>query len=406
MDVPKSTYYSCKVGQVHRNVTGQYYALTFSMPRRQINSITSFGPTVDIVWAIWSTFAGFNSQRLPASCYLPGAVVDFDQLVSMTDAALSYGCDIEDTAGYMPGVANALFEIVRWCPLKEPHLAVPEKAINYLVKVGYDLEKRNSEGLTPLLHAASSYRPQIIQCLRTYINRGADINAVDVSGRGALHRALAVPHCFDNWQNLRLTDKILFDFLSYYYVPMFIYDTEQVGYATDYDDIGLDPKPLENELLAEGLIRRGKVCLGKCQSSPMHRVSIKANTARLRLDWTVPSDACQCGIDFDELAAKPTAYGDPSVPDGPEYDYIICKDFHGAEHFIKHPIKVLKTRLRFKLLTLLRANCDPNVRDKDRASPSDYARRDRLWPQWYWALKNAGFSYQPESDRWVRASVS
>ncbi|CAD6593156.1 MAG: hypothetical protein ASARMPREDX12_006868 [Alectoria sarmentosa] len=361
-----------------------------------------FGTTVDIVWAIWSTFADYNSQMLPASYYLPNVVRDFDQVASMTDAALRYGCDIEDVTGWTPRVANALFEIVRWCSLKEPHLSVPEKAIKYLVKVGYDLERRNHEGLTPLLDAATNYPPQVIQCLNTYIKIGADINAVDASGRGALHGALAVPHCFEHWNTLRLKNKIMFDILSYYYVPMCVFDTEDDEFAGDYEDVGLDPKPLEQKLLAERSIRRGKVCLGKCQSSRMHRVKSDTNSTRMTFDWTVSSDACECGIDFDGYAAELTAYGDPHVPDGSAYEYIFCKDFAGAEHFIRHPIKVLKTRLRFKLLTLLRANCDPNVLDNAGASPSDYARRDGLWPQWHWALKNTGFSYEPGSDRWSR----
>ncbi len=271
--------------------------------------MASFGNTLDIVWAIWSTFASYNSRVLPASCYLPNVVMDFDQVVSMTDAALRYGCDIEDAAGYMPEVANALFEIVRWCPLKEPHLSVPEKANNYLVKIGYDLENRNSRGLMPLLHAASSYQPQVIQCLNTYTKRRADINAVDTLGRGALHRALAVPHCFDSWKTLRLTDYILSDIMSYYYVPMCVLDTESVGYATDYEDTGLDSKPLECKLLAERPIPRGKVYLGNCQGSRLHGLGPNPNPAKMRLDWTVPSSICECGINFDDYATKICLWG-------------------------------------------------------------------------------------------------
>ena len=324
----------------------------------------------------------------------------------MTNAAVRSGCDIEDATGYMPEVANALFEIVRWCPLNEPHLTVPEKAITYLVQVGYDLERRNSEGLTPLLHAASSYRPQVVQCLNAYLKMQADINAVDSLGRGPLHCALAVPSCFDHWKSLRLTDYILFDIMNYHWVPACVYDTEHVGYASDFEDVGFDPKPLEHRHSAERPVRRGRVCLGLCQSSRLHGLIADPHADKPRLDWTVPSDACKCGIDFDDHAARLTNHGDPCVPDGPEYDYIICKDFRGVEHFIKHPVKVLKTRLRFKLLTLLRGNCDPNLLDNAGSSPSDYARRDGLWPQWHWALKNTGFSYEPESDRWVRTLAS
>lgn len=94
------------------------------------------------------------------------------------------------------------------------------------------------------------------------------------------------------------------------------FDTEHDGFARDYEDVGLDPKPLEQKLLAERSIRRGKVCLGKCQSSRMHRVKSDPKSARMTFDWTVPCDACECGIDFDDYAAKLTAHGDPCVPDG------------------------------------------------------------------------------------------
>ena len=358
------------------------------------------------MWAIWSKFASYNSRELPESYLLPSVVWDFDQLVSMTNAAIRSGCDIEDATCYMPEVANALFEIVRWCPLNEPHLEVPRKAITYLTEVGYDLERRNSEGFTPLLHAARCYQPQVVQCLNAYLKMKADINAVDSLGRGPLHCALTVPCCFDHWKSLRLTNYILFDIMNYYWVPRCVYDTEHIGYTSDFEYVGLDPNSLEHPHLAESPVRRGRVCLGRCRSSRLYGLTADPNADKARLDWTVPSDACKCGIDFDDHAARLTTYGDPCVPDGPEYDYIICKDFPGTEHFIKHPVKVLKTRLRFKLLTLLRGNCDPNLLDNMGLSPSDYARRDGLWPQWHWALKNTGFSYEPESDRWVRGLVS
>lgn len=65
-------------------------------------------------------------------------------------------------------------------------------------------------------------------------------------------------------------------------------------------------------------------------------------------------------------------------------------------------MEVLKTRLRVVLLTLLRTGCDPNVLDYQNASPTTYARQYDLWPQWSWALEQAGYEYDMRQDRWVR----
>lgn len=58
------------------------------------------------------------------------------------------------------------------------------------------------------------------------------------------------------------------------------------------------------------------------------------------------------------------------------------------------------------MLILSRADCDPNVLDNTGASPCDYTRRDGLWPQWHWVLKNTEFSSDPGSDRRVRGLTS
>ena len=83
-------------------------------------------------------------------------------------------------------------------------------------------------------------------------------------------------------------------------------------------------------------------------------------------------------------------------------DWITCKDRFGETHWIQNPSQVLKKRMRFKLLTLLEAGCDPNVLDNEGEPPSDYARRKNLWPQWTWALLNAGYIYDVVKDSWVR----
>lgn len=71
-------------------------------------------------------------------------------------------------------------------------------------------------------------------------------------------------------------------------------------------------------------------------------------------------------------------------------DYIFCEDEDGTVEMIRNPMQVLKKRTMFKLPTLLKLGCGPNVVDYQSLSPGDYAMRDGLWPQWRWALLNAG----------------
>lgn len=214
--------------------------------------------------------ADYISHALPPSFYLPGVVIDFDQSVKMSDAALHHGCDIdmEDEESVCckpwPWRANALFKMVDWWPVRESQMPLPGRAISYLLRVGYDREKKNSKGLTPLLHVATGYLPQVVHCIRAFIREGADIHATDKSGRGALHCALGAPHCFTDWKTLRLTSYVLNDVLSYFYVPHRVFCTEMTEYEEDYEDESLDPDPLTQTGMVDRPIRRGKVCLGKC----------------------------------------------------------------------------------------------------------------------------------------------
>jgi hypothetical protein len=43
-----------------------------------------------------------------------------------------------------------------------------------------------------------------------------------------------------------------------------------------------------------------------------------------------------------------------------------CADEYGDRQFIQNPIELLKKRLRFKILALLEAVCDPNLVDRTR----------------------------------------
>lgn len=285
----------------------------------------------------------------------------------MTDAALQKGCDIEGSICHDPKTANALFEIGDWWSLEATHQAAPEKSIEYLINVGYDVEARNAAGLTPLLYTATTCKAHAVISLATLIRKGANVRAIDLAGRNALHCALAAPQIFDDWKSMRLVRFAEHTISNHYFLPAYVYHTQSLAHAEDYEDqLGDHEAPQVDA--EEDLFRR--------QSN----------------------DRCQCGFQAGDDLSEGQAVNHPRIG----IPTIVCNDFAGAEHTIRHPIQVLKMRMRFRLLTLMNANCDPNAFDKAGATPSDYARRDGLWPQWSWALIKAGFEYNVRGDCWVR----
>lgn len=81
---------------------------------------------------------------------------------------------------------------------------------------------------------------------------------------------------------------------------------------------------------------------------------------------------------------------------------MICEDDDNHNRRIEHSKHLLQKRMRSKLLTFLKAGCDPNVLDNVGKSPSDYARQDGVWSQWRWALLHAEYIYDVIRDNWVR----
>lgn len=92
-----------------------------------------------------------------------------------------------------------------------------------------------------------------------------------------------------------------------------------------------------------------------------------------------------------------------STPEDDMLEYIISRDYEGVRHIIRNPIMVLKLRLRYMLLVLLEAGCDPNTLDDKEESPNDYAERYNLLPQWEWALRKAG--YILANGQWERYAI-
>lgn len=311
-----------------------------------IDSTLSFGIALDVVWAIWATFADYHSRSLPPVYYASDASRDFDQCVRMTDTALQKGCDIESSISSNPNKANALFEMDGWWSLSSTHRSAPGKAIDCLVNKGYDLEARNATGQTPLLHTATTQKPQCVMCLTALIRKGANVCAVDLMGRGALHCALSTPDVFDSWRNLRLVSLADHTVSRHHYLIAYVYHTETAAHAEDFEDLDEDgPRIIPDaDLSVSNSFAGGCICGFKADS------------------------------DVAEAQAANGSFLDPVT--------LVCEDFQGNQLTVRHPIQVLKKRLRFKLLALLRANSDPNAFDNIGATPSDYAKRDGLWPQW------------------------
>ena len=159
----------------------------------------------------------------------------------MTEVVLAHGCDIEDTVGFS-AQANTLFELCYHWPIDKAHTSTLDRALEYLINIGYEAEKNNDRGQTPLLWTASSYQPQVIKCLRAFMSRGAKLNAVDSAGRGVVHSALAAPHIFDSWRTLTIITRGV-HVTELYGLPHLIYRTESTAHSDDYSDQVLESNP-------------------------------------------------------------------------------------------------------------------------------------------------------------------
>jgi hypothetical protein len=372
----------------------------------------------------------------------------------MTNAALEYGCDIYDTVSYNPSIANVLFGIF-------DDLCLPpgrEEALKYLLQIGYDMEQRAESGETLLLHAVTTMRPANIECLKFLIEKGANIHAIDAEGRGALHCAFLVPHYLrwdgenSYWEGAPryMFDKVNWD-LEYF---EFLFDFDDERYAEDYEDLRYDLDPLTRKSRNARYPSRDPL-LDSPNQDYMSTMDASMDFSESEFPRTFdPShlgDDCQANAatssvdDFQDstfteesVARADNSSGneeyDASSEDGSDLlegdfrsresilaeesisraDTSSSTDEHDAssvstdDEFMywirarRRVMEILKERLRSKLLILLQSGCDPDVLDKKGESPGDYAERMGLWPQWEWALINAGYNYDSVNDRWFK----
>ena len=323
---------------------------------------------------------------------------DFDQCAQLTHAALSRGCDIEEAVFYNAHRANALFEVNESFFTNS---VATMRTLEYLVGIGYDLEKQDDvEGLTPLLHAVVAYRPQAINCIKTYIKRGADIHAKNLKGQGALHCALTGPHSLCEWKGVHPEVRVEGDTFDDEWYLRGVYHTDEDNPMEDYNS---------------------ERCAGFASYHPRRDRGMPSWIDTMQESpWSKPSyvpgdshDVLAMGNlfrDDKESTYIPISYSSvhsiadhASTPEDDMLEYIICRDYGGIQHIIRKPVRVLKIRLRYMLLILLEAGYDPNMLDAEGKSPNDYAERDYLLPQWEWALRRAG--YVLVNGQWARDTM-
>ena len=418
--------YFWKVGQIFRLAICEC-PVQVSHDIAEAFTVHRCGHPLDMVWTIWATF-----REAYRGCLLPNPIIkNVDQCISMSNAALRYGCDIKNSIAYNPLLPNPLFTLMNdWNIGKAQSIM---DAIRYLCSIGYDMEERNSKGETLYLYGATLISPSVITSLKFLIEIGADTSAMDLHNCSALHLALMPPrHCYhwgawgssytDNYNHDGYGDEM-------WASQMFL--TESESYAEDYCNHGLTPAPstiddFQSDRLA---------CDARSQER-LHRAS-GGNfpmTDSMRSGSHIPSSRHEQYIDLDEtdddneneeidvededededeegVSGEDSSdeedheideYNDTEDLEVPE-GYVLCYDpDERRTRIIQRPLPILKTRLRFKLLALLRAGCDPNVLDNKGNSPSDDARYHGLWPEWTWALLNAGYVFDADGNRWVK----
>ena len=357
-----------------------------------------------MVWAIWDNFT--NAQLGAFYPDLPHSIIrSVDQCMSMSNAALGYGSDMDNSIAckHSPRLSNPLFGIVDHWSFGAPQAMMD--AIRYLCNIGYDMEERNSRGETLYLFGATRLCPSVITSLKFLIEIGADLSAVDPYNCGALHLALMAPDGWGAWGS-SCTDACNHINYDHAYLASFLFRTDSEDYAEDYCNDGLMPAPSSiDDIQSDHLVYDDGVQEGLCRACGTKYLPTTDSTrsgfpiSRDRSEQYIALDEADADDEDEKIEAEEDEEEGASGEDGSgeEEDktdedndaedlkipkgYVLCYDLEDELEIIRDPLPVLKTRLRFKLLTLLRAGCDPNVLDNKRNSPSDYARFHGLWPE-------------------------
>jgi len=307
----------------------------------------------------------------------------------MTDVALQHGCDVGGSILEYWKLPNPLFQLLKFSPDGYRDTSDPA-LLEHLVAIGYEIEDQDHLGQTVLLYAANLCRRRCLAFLEKLISLGANIHAIDEEGCGALHQALdfrkglleSYLEIFRRGALLLQLEEMPFWKAEYYY------DSDVL--LVDNHHVPVYPRGLKGVY--------AYLCIPNSSSNSDYDDLDSDDGYFNSGDDGFNSD------DNDSDIWDPCEYGDDEnyfyVGDYDIDDFTIGKGIEDVE--VGLPKSRQKTRIRFKLLILLEAGCDPNLVDEDGASPSDYARRENLWPQWEWALTQTGYIYDEDKALWIK----
>ena len=268
------------------------------------------------------------------------SIGDADKRHLMTELARKKGCLFEDSFPLIPERPTPLFDAIANGPGQGTTRQFTA-FLKQLLDTGYDKEYRNDRGETPLLFAARITTPSSLAGVQLLIAENADVHAVENPGRGALHSCFLDLFCST------------VSLVSFYYSCLTPRDERSdkcycltrhgLGHESSYYKYSVSPTPKEAYFDDES-----NDCISSV--SCVESVRFKRPLALRKCLWCGESGCGRQGIFW------------------------------------------------LKLLVLLRAGCDPNTLDNAGLSPSDYARREGLWPEWEWALSESGYVYDEDKD--------
>lgn len=174
---------------------------------------------------------------------------EFDKGVSVTNAALEYGCAIDETTPYDLFLPNPLFEIF----IHAGFASRCEEAQKYFFKIGYEMEQRTEGGEILLLHAVTALSSEHVKRFKILMEKEGDIHAIDAQGRSALHCAFLAPSHFREDERLGYWEgapQYLFveKFSHSNYILKYFENNEE-GYAEGHEDLQHDFNSLTRNCL-------------------------------------------------------------------------------------------------------------------------------------------------------------